>query len=375
MPRWKSKLAVHGPGLNHRERLQVPDYSHDATYFTYITRLTFAPTEPVLLLRRHPPLLRCMLPQRVLPTLLTRLRKGALLSASGTCYPCLLPFLASLSVETLLSPAAVRVAPQLSNPDQRPAESLPPPPSDASSASKAVPFCVQFLEDVWAPMEALLSPGARGGGGVGGAYWLVDVAAAHVECVAFLLLKLPSPAATAAPVQMMGGGSGAAAAAAAATANLSRATRSFLLNCEDDVVGLDGEALVADERQGQGLGVSRGLRERLRGATDRSAVAAAFGRALGQLHLGAERGAGVMGAMEGAVGVWNALLGEGIKALDERYVRGLGVAVCCSGCERVKCCLPPYMCSFACCRCGFGVFGLLLVRFTYYRRFFHGVCA
>ncbi|CAM9571699.1 unnamed protein product, partial [Sphacelaria rigidula] len=91
--------------------------------------------------------------ERVLPTLLVRLRKGAFLSTAGTCYPCLLPFLASLPVEALLAPADTKFVPQSST-------STAPPHG-------AVPFCIQFLEDLWAPIEALLAPD----GGIQRANW------------------------------------------------------------------------------------------------------------------------------------------------------------------------------------------------------------
>lgn len=113
--------------------------------------------------------------QIVLPTLLKRLRKGAFLPTSGSSYPCLLPFLASLPVETLLAP------------------------SDGNKSSKCTtPFCVDLVETLWTTVATATSLGgdAAGGltpGGSGAAGTVADVASAHIECATLLLLKLPAP--------------------------------------------------------------------------------------------------------------------------------------------------------------------------------------
>lgn len=112
--------------------------------------------------------------QMVLPTLLKRLRKGAFLPTSGSSYPCLLPFLASLPVETLLAP------------------------SDASKNNKYTPFCADLVETLWTTVASAASLGGDAAstsapGGSHAAARIADVASAHVECTTLLLLKLPPP--------------------------------------------------------------------------------------------------------------------------------------------------------------------------------------
>ena len=283
--------------------------------------------------------------QAVLPTLLTRLRKGAFLATSGTSYPCLLPLLASLPLQTLLAPAAM---------DGR--------------AAGAPPFCAALLETLWTTIS---KPGGSGGvdavggdrGGSSG--WLADVVSAHVECATFLLLKLPpqtpSPEGGGVAVPLVlgdeeggggagtsaggkgaedaalatassasaagaagGGGSGGdtglepavAVSVSAATDNVVRAVRSLAVDEEEEDAVVAAAAAVA---AGEGLG------GRIQRAARRSPIVReAFSRALGQLHLGAEKGAGAMGSASGAAAVWGALLRELKGALDQRWV----LAVC-----------------------------------------------
>lgn len=230
----------------------------------------------------------------MLPTLLTRLRKGAFLPTSGTSYPSLLPFLASLPAKALLAPA--------------------------DGKAGGAPFCAALLDSLWTTMTAA---GSTEGGGAPS--WLDDVVSAHVECATFLLLKLPPPseeggtasvhgehcsdtAAGATVENPAGGGSGevgtennsVAASVSAATAHLAKAVRRLVLDEEECTVGggLGGGGAKSAERESPDVGE-------------------AFGRALGQLHLGAERGSGVMGSASGSAAVWGALLGEFKGALDQ----------------------------------------------------------
>ncbi|CAM9269600.1 unnamed protein product, partial [Laminaria digitata] len=110
----------------------------------------------------------------VLPTLLKRLRKGAFLPTSGSSYPCLLPFLAALPVETLLAP------------------------SDGNKTNKGAPFCADLVETLWSTVATSTSLGGDTAGGVAPGSSVVaarvaDVASAQVECATLLLLKLPPP--------------------------------------------------------------------------------------------------------------------------------------------------------------------------------------
>lgn len=257
-----------------------------------------------------PPDLPIFLTQIVLPTLLTRLRKGAFLDSSGTSYPCLLPLLASLSVEVLLEPAEKK---------------------GTGTSKPNAPFCAAFLDSLWMAITKLAGSGARG--------WLCDVISAHLECVAFLLLKLPpSPEGSSAltgtervlidgacghseehldgvkckppEIAAEGGNDGPAAASlSAVTENLRRAWRSFVLS------GDDGSDLETDEDAGSG----KGLLGRV-GSTGRGGgvVREAFVSALGHLHSGEERGAGSMGSVRGSAKVWGALLQECKNAVDVR---------------------------------------------------------
>ncbi|CAM9571769.1 unnamed protein product, partial [Sphacelaria rigidula] len=102
------------------------------------------------------------------------------------------------------------------------------------------------------------------------------------------------------------------AAAAEAAAFLARAIRSFALACEDDSGGSDmkGPLAISVAPDGQEAESSAGSRKRLLGTAERSAIAGAIGRTLGQLHLGAQRDAGAMGDAAFAAGVWAALLTE-----------------------------------------------------------------
>ncbi|CAN0400807.1 unnamed protein product, partial [Ectocarpus sp. 8 AP-2014] len=229
----------------------------------------------------------------VLPTLLTRLRKGAFLATSGTSYPCLLPLLASLPAQALLSPADGRAGP---------------------------PFCVAFVENLWVTIAKPSSGDAAGdrtggGGGGGGGGWLADVVSAHVECVTFLLLKLPpasqglgeagDTAAASTSGGIPGGGgvvdterSSAAVSVAAATANLAKAVGVFILEDETGATG-PGNGVRTVGRRSQ-------------------TISEAFGRVLGQLQLGGEKGAGVVGTKTGSAAVWGALLREFEGGLDQR---------------------------------------------------------
>ncbi|CAN0179259.1 unnamed protein product [Ectocarpus sp. 6 AP-2014] len=226
----------------------------------------------------------------VLPTLLTRLRKGAFLATSGTSYPCLLPLLASLPAQALLSPADGRAGP---------------------------PFCVAFVENLWVTIAKPSSGDAAGdrtggGGGGGGGGWLADVVSAHVECVTFLLLKLPpaseglgeaGDASTSGGIPGGGGGvdterSSAAVSVAAATANLTKAVGVFVLEEETGATGPGNGVRTAGRRS--------------------QTISEAFGRVLGQLHLGGEKGAGVVGTTSGSAAVWGALLREFEGGLDQR---------------------------------------------------------
>ncbi|CAN0299527.1 unnamed protein product, partial [Ectocarpus sp. 12 AP-2014] len=225
----------------------------------------------------------------VLPTLLTRLRKGAFLATSGTSYPCLLPLLASLPAHALLSPADGRAGP---------------------------PFCVALMENLWVTIAKPSSGDAAGdrtGGGGGG--WPADVVSAHVECVTFLLLKLPpaseglgeaddtAAASTSGDIPGVGGvldteRSLATVSVAAATANLAKVVGVFVLEEETGATG-PGNGVRTVGRRSQ-------------------TISEAFGRALGQLHLGGERGAGVVGTTSGSAAVWGGLLREFEGGLDQR---------------------------------------------------------
>lgn len=230
----------------------------------------------------------------VLPTLLARLRKGAFLASSGTSYPCLLPLLASLSVEDLLEPAGKK---------------------GAGTGKPDAPFCAAFLDSLWIAITKLEGNGPCG--------WLSDVISAHIECVVFLLLKLPpSPEGSSAftgtervpyddseehlvgvkskPLEV-GDESPAAASLSAVTENLCRAWRSFVLS--DDESAASGNGLLGRVGSpGRGGGVVR----------------EAFVSALGHLHSGGERGSGSMGAVSGSAKVWGALLQGCNDAVDVR---------------------------------------------------------
>lgn len=234
--------------------------------------------------------------QMVLPTLLARLRKGAFLPTSSTSYPCLLPLMASFSVQTLLSPTS-------------------------DSPSSAVPFCVAVLETLWASMATPPKGHSVVSGGLYVSGWLPDVACAHVECVTFLLLKLPPSGGvlTTKTLEQHGGAANAGGSSSVnkmvdATVetpggtltiveNLARAVRYFALDGAEEV--------------GEG-GAGGGLRQRTRSTRRSSAVIEGFRRALGQLHMGGARGAGVMGSADGSSAVWAAVLKEFKGALDER---------------------------------------------------------
>lgn len=88
------------------------------------------------------------------------------------------------------------------------------------------------------------------------------------------------------------------------TENLARAVRHFVLDSDAEEEG-EGEA-------------KEGLRQRIRHTGRGSMIVEAFGRALGQLHLGEARGAGVMVSAGGSAAVWAAVLGEFKGALDAR---------------------------------------------------------
>lgn len=234
--------------------------------------------------------------QMVFPTLLARLRKGAFLPTSSTSYPCLLPLMASFSVQTLLSPTS-------------------------DSPSSAVPFCVAVLETLWASVATPPKGHSVVSGGRYVSGWLPDVACAHVECLTFLLLKLP-PSGGGVKAKTSEQDDGAASAGGSSSANkmidatvetpggtltivenLARAVRHFAVDGAED--------------EGEG-GVGGGLRQRIRSTRRSSAVIEAFGRALGQLHTGGVRGAGVMGSADGWSTVWAAVLKEFKRALDKR---------------------------------------------------------
>lgn len=89
----------------------------------------------------------------------------------------------------------------------------------------------------------------------------------------------------------------------AATENLSKAVRSFVL--DDDEGAAAVTAAAGDHIQSPARKKSSATRQ-------------AFSRAFGQLHLGAEKGSGVMSSMSGSVTVWGALLRECKGALDQR---------------------------------------------------------
>lgn len=92
--------------------------------------------------------------------------------------------------------------------------------------------------------------------------------------------------------------------------SLARALGSFVVDTESAA----GEAGV---QEGVG-GLERRLRSLLEHAGKTRTVCEALGRALGQLHLGRERGAGVMSSVAGVETVWGGLLVELTGALDER---------------------------------------------------------
>lgn len=274
-----------------------------------------------------------LFPQVVLPTLLTRLRKGAFLATSGASYPCLLPLLASLPLGTLLAPADGRAG---------------------------APFCAALLETLW---TTICKPGGGGGGGGGdtgdrggASGWLADVVSAHVECATFLLLKLPPPlppssssseggvVVSQAPLEGGGGGGSGEGAAARASGNAAVDAAAYVAAsasagggggegtelesvaasvsaATENVVKAVGSFVVDGEEQDAvaSAAIGEGLGGRVQKAGRKSAVIGeAFSRALGQLHLGAEKGAGVMGSVGGAAAVWGALGRELKGALDQR---------------------------------------------------------
>lgn len=248
--------------------------------------------------------------QMVLPTLLKRLRKGAFLPTSGSSYPCLLPFLASLSVQTLLAPA---------------------------DGNKPTPFCAELVESLWTTIASATSLGgdanaALAPGGSGAAGKIADVASAHVECTTLLLLKLPPLPPPPPPQQQLspegappagdgvkalpsGEGDGVKADSHLATSisvaamNLARIVGSFVL---DETVPGEGET------DGRGGDRERRLRSLLEAAGKTRMVGDALGQALGQLLVGGERGSGVMGSAVGAETIWGPILQELMRALDER---------------------------------------------------------
>lgn len=233
----------------------------------------------------------------VLPTLLKRLRKGCFLPSSATSYPCLLPLLASLPIQALLAPA------------------------DPASSTNTTPFCVAFLEVLWATIADSVARGDAGsvasGAAPAAAGWLGDVVSAHVECLTFLLLKLPplpprksgavESGAIVAEVSQAGGSAEdpVAASVAAAMSHLGRVLRGVL---EDAVAGDDGP------RPAEG----GGLRGKMKGMGRSSVVTEAFSRALEQLHYGCARGVGVMGSASGSGEVRGVLLEVFKEVLHER---------------------------------------------------------
>lgn len=216
------------------------------------------------------------------------------MASSSTSYPCLLPLLVSLSVGVLLEPAEK---------------------NGAGTGKPAAPFCAAFLDSLWMAITKLTGNGPCG--------WLCDVISAHLECVVFLLLKLPpSPEGSSALTgterapygdseeHLVGvkskppeGGdeSPAAASLSAMTENLCRAWRSFVLR--DDGSAASGKGLLGRVGStGRGGGVVR----------------EAFVSVLGHLHSGGERGAGSMGSVSGSGKVWGALLQGCNEAVDVR---------------------------------------------------------
>lgn len=234
------------------------------------------------------------------------------------------------------------------------------------------PFGIALLEILWTtitsppPRGGDASSDHRGGGAGGGASWgwAADVVSAHVECATFLLLKLPPPPppspsplpeavssalgegqeeeegegdkfavtdasgdvaadddkTVAAAAATGGGDSGSGAehelvarSVSAATENLAKAVRSFVLDEDEEAAAAAAAATAA----------AGGLRDRTQSAARRKSKASSvnredFSRAFGQLHLGAEKGAGVMSSVSGSATVWGALLHEFKRALDQR---------------------------------------------------------
>ncbi|CAM9275539.1 unnamed protein product [Hapterophycus canaliculatus] len=234
----------------------------------------------------------------VLPSLLTRLRKGAFLPTSSTSYPSLLPFLASLPEQALLAPADVR--------------------------SGGDPFCAALLESLWATITGT-DGNTEGGGGTPG--WLADVVSAHAECATFLLLKLPPPLGEGGPSRIVEGERGVAAVAVTVTAD-SAGGRSGEADAEQNSVAVSVSAATAhlaqavrslalDDEEGGAAGAGLAAGGVKRAGRESPVVGEAFSRALGQLHLGAEKGSGVMGSVSGSAAVWGALLREFTGALDQ----------------------------------------------------------
>lgn len=228
----------------------------------------------------------------VLPTFLARLRKDAFLRTSGISYPCLLPFLASLSIETLLAP------------------------TDGKATGS--PFCAALVETLWATVTKHSGSrnskiaGESEGGGAGG--WLSDVVCAHVECAVYLLLKLPPSGGGSSDVEGFENDGDEYAlqrqdGVEAATANLARAVGSFVLGEEV------GEAAGVEDTRSY---IGGWLRREVKSAGGAATVSKAYSRALGQLHLGEKKGAGVMGSTGEAARVWGDLLEICKQALHER---------------------------------------------------------
>lgn len=256
----------------------------------------------------HWPLSSCQL-QMVLPTLLARLRKGAFLLSSATSYTCLFPFLGALSIETLLMPM------------------------DNPKADGSTPFCVALLDTLWNTLARPAGGSIGGTGGSGSTGWLADVAAAHLECSYLLLLKLPpagssegeavaSPASPAVGMlsdsasRMEATDSGAssfpsAVCISATTAHFARAIGSFVFDERAKAEG--GGAEVEGFRS-----LEQGHRGWVKIARRSTVVSEVVSRALGQLHLGEEKGLGVMGSKNEASMVWGSIVEDLKKALEEK---------------------------------------------------------
>lgn len=250
----------------------------------------------------------------VLPTVVKKLEKGAFIASAASSYPCLLPFVASLSMETLLLPSNGRIGSpgKMAREQDTMAETETRTEGEtalSASGTSGASFCLDFLRAVWMPLEHPPSGLSAGHEGENGA-WVAQIVSAHLECIAFLLLKLqPDP-------RSIATGSGSPGSESVALGQ-ARAVRDVAREAAGILVVYARSILLTEVEEVEALHAKVG--RKIRGSGAMRVVGKAFGRVMGQLHLGARRGAGMMGFPAWAeASLWGGLLETLIEALDRR---------------------------------------------------------